>query len=160
MFNTLLNTFAPSLDTLAALLKKEYGEGESLPIGRYVEEHDAGQRRRHVRRQRRTGEPNNFRSHISRWFSAAGRLLQQLPTLRRHIDEPSVVMVRNVSLVWPGGASNPRLVTHTLPSRVAPVRVPTPRDLRRAHSYAGSTRSGDPVSTSSKQHTLLFFFFF
>ena len=144
---------------MAAQLKEEHGAGVNLPIGRYVEESDACQRRRNVRRQRRTGEPNNIRSRITRWFTSAGRLLQRLPTLRRHIDEPSVVLVRSVSLVWSGRASNPQLVAHTLPSRVSPVKMLSPRDLRRTHSCSGPARGDDPPSSSSKGHLIFFYFY-
>ncbi|KAL5104389.1 putative phospholipid-transporting ATPase VA [Taenia crassiceps] len=140
LLNSTLNTFAPSLDTLAARLQKKYGVGVTLPIGRYVEEHDACQRRRCVRRHHglRMGEPNNIRSRVARWFTSAGRLIQRMPTLRRHIDEPSVVLVRNVSLVWPRRSSNPELVAHTLP-RVDSTTFTSPRDLRRSNTYNGRT---------------------
>lgn len=143
LLNSTLNTFAPSLDTLAARLQKKYGVGVTLPINHYIEEHDAYQRRRGVHRHRglRMGEPNNIRSRVARWFTSAGRLIQRMPTLRRHIDEPSVVLVRNVSLVWPRRSSNPELVAHTLP-RVGAATFVSPRDLRRSNTYNGRTVNG------------------
>ncbi|VDK46433.1 unnamed protein product [Taenia asiatica] len=140
LLNSTLNTFAPSLDTLAARLQRKYGVGVTLPIGRYVEEHDACQRRRGVHRHHglRMGEPNNIRSRVARWFTSAGRLIQRMPTLRQHIGESSVVLVRNVSFVWPRRSSNPELVAHTLP-RVGPATFTSRCDLRRSNTYNGRT---------------------
>ncbi|KAM3183797.1 hypothetical protein ACTXT7_009683 [Hymenolepis weldensis] len=152
LLNATLNTFAPSLDTLAARLRRKYGAGQKLPIGRYVEEHDVGQRLHRNAHKPWLGdvsgsgggmfEPRNIRSHIASWFTSAGRLLQRMPTLRRHIDEPSVVLVRNVSFVWPRSSSNPELVAHTLP-RSGPVISAQPCDLRRANTYAGRGRGDE-----------------
>ncbi|CDS41466.1 phospholipid transporting ATPase VA [Echinococcus multilocularis] len=144
LLNSTLNTFAPSLDSLAARLQVKHGVGVALPISRYVEEHDTCQRRHGVRRHHglRVGEPNNIRSRITQWFTSAGRLIQRMPTLRRHIDQPPVVLVRNVSLVWPRRSSNPELVAHTLP-RVGSSTFFSPRDLRRVSTYDGGRVSSD-----------------
>ncbi|VDL64785.1 unnamed protein product [Hymenolepis diminuta] len=159
-----MNTFAPSLDTLAARLRRKYGAGQKLPIGRYVEEHDVGQRlHRNAHKSWRGDvsgggggifEPRNIRSHIASWFASAGRLLQRMPTLRRHIDEPSVVLVRNVSFVWPRSSSNPELVAHTLP-RSGPVISAQPRDLRRANTYAGRGRGDENNDHTSEGNEIV-----
>ncbi|VDO16591.1 unnamed protein product, partial [Rodentolepis nana] len=141
LLNVTLNTFAPSLDTLAARLRLKYGAGEKLPIGRYVEEHDMWQRRR-----RNTNklwltdvsgsgggilEPQNIRSHIASWFTSAGRFLQHMPSLRRHIEDSSIVRLRS--------SSNPELATHTTPTS-DPVIYAQHRDMYRANSYSGSNK--------------------
>lgn len=135
------------MDTLAARLRREYGAGQKLPIGRFVEEHDATQRRlQNAHRRWRGGvsaggvlEPENIRSHIASWFNSAGRFLQRMPALRRHIDEPSAVLIQNVSLVWRRSSSNPELIAHTLP-RSGPIMSTQPRDLRRANTHGGRVR--------------------
>ncbi|KAM7537180.1 hypothetical protein Aperf_G00000078666 [Anoplocephala perfoliata] len=148
LLNAIVNTFAPSLDTLAARLRREYGAGQKLPIGRFVEEHDASRRRIRNTRRRWPGdfstsgvlEPENIRYHIAKWFSSAVQFLQRMPVLRQHIDEPSAVLVQNVSFVWPRSSSNPELIAHTLP-RSGPIMSTQPRDLRRANTYGGRVRT-------------------
>ncbi|VDD79951.1 unnamed protein product [Mesocestoides corti] len=146
LMNSLSNTFAPSLDTLAARLQRKYGVGTSLPIGRYVEEHDACQEKRNLRGRVRVGEAN-IRSRIVSWFTSAGRLLQRMPALRRNIDEPSVVLVRNVSLVWT--KQDPELIAHTLP-RFRPVAGNPQRNLRRANTFGGNGDFNGQTQTHSR----------
>ncbi len=141
--NSLLNSFAPSLDTLAGVLQRKYGVGARLPIDRYVEEYDSRQRsaNQFLTKFGLFGQPN-IRSQITNWFTSAGRLLQRMPALRRNIDKPSVVVLRNVSLVGTRPASCPgersaHLVAHTLP-RQASATPNHPRGHRRAHTYGGN----------------------
>nr|CUU98664.1 hypothetical transcript [Hymenolepis microstoma] len=151
LLNATLNTFAPSLDALAARLRRKYGAGQKLPIGRYVEEHDMWQFRRRNANKLWLGdvsgsgggilEPQNIRSHIASWFTSAGRFLQHMPALHRHIDEPSIVGLRS--------SSNPELVTHT-PPIPDPVIYTQSRDMYRANSYAGNNKSYENSDCTSK----------
>lgn len=138
LMNSLLNTFAPSLDTISSQLERKYGVGVRLPLDRFINEynaHDFSSYLRHTSSElydaRSTstliadsliGEsyssfviPQNTRSKVWHWFTSGGRFLSRMPLLRRNIDES---VLHRASLVT-GDARQPSAAPHVAARLVA-----------------------------------------